>query len=78
MTGVEQGADSLRRNRGKAHCDDCLAAEMGLNRHQAQQATSGWAAAGANFSRDYDECSRRAHDRHKKVISASAFSNGQS
>ncbi len=74
MTAVERIADFLRKHRGKAYCDDCLGEELGLNRHQVQAATSGLAAAGASFTRDPGDCSRRTHDRQKKVIRASAFS----
>lgn len=74
MTAGERVAEFLRRNRGKAFCDDCLGIELGLNRHQVQAATSRLASGGSIFSQDYGECSRCAHDRDAKVIRASSFS----
>ena len=69
MTVEERVAAFLQTNRGKAYCDDCLAGELGINRHQARNATSGLAASG-RFHRDYGACSKRTHDRDKKVIRA--------
>ena len=67
MNVEERVAQFLTANRGRAYCDDCLADEVGINRHQARNATSGLAASG-RFHRDYGLCSNRTHDRDKKVI----------
>lgn len=69
MTVEERVAQFLSAHRGTAYCDDCLADELGINRHQARNATSGLAASG-KFKRDYGTCSKRTHDREKKTISA--------
>jgi len=67
MTVEERVARFLSANKGKTFCDDCLAEEVGINRHQARNATAGLGVAGM-FRRDHGICSRRAHDRDKKVI----------
>jgi hypothetical protein len=69
VTVEERVAAFVVKDKGNAYCDDCLAGELGINRHQARNATSGLAASG-RFQRDYGMCSRRHHDRDKKVIRA--------
>lgn len=69
MTVEERVASFLIVNKGKAYCDDCLADEIGINRYQARNATAGLAASGS-FRRDLGICSRRSHDRDKKVTAA--------
>ena len=69
MTVEERVANFLAVNKGQAFCDDCLAEEVGINRHQARNATSGLGASGA-FRRGSGTCSKRAHDREKRVIVA--------
>ena len=69
MTVEERVVAFLKANSGKAYCDDCLAEELGINRHQARNAISGLGASGL-FSRNYGACSKRTHDREKKVIRA--------
>jgi len=67
MNVEERVAQFLTANKGRAYRDDCLADEVGINRHQARNATSGLAASG-RFYRDSGLCSSRTHDRDKKVI----------
>jgi hypothetical protein len=69
MTVEERIAAFLLGNKGQAFCDDCLAVAVGINRHQARNATSGLAASG-QFPRLLGACSKRTHDREKKVIRA--------
>ena len=51
MTVEERVATFLRQNRGVDFCDDCLAPEIGINRHQARNATSGLGTARVDFDR---------------------------
>jgi hypothetical protein len=74
MTVEERIATFLLQNKGKAYCDDCLAKGIGVNRHQARNATSGLGASGTKFQRDYGTCSKTRHDREKKVIQVCTFS----
>jgi len=53
----------------EAYCDDCLARELGIHRHQARNATWGLAISG-RFHRDSGACSKRPHHRRKKVTRA--------
>ena len=69
MTVEERVADFLVKNKGKAYCDDCLARELGIHRHQARNATWGLAISG-RFHRDSEACSKRPHHRRKKVTRA--------
>ena len=69
MIVEERVAKFLTANKGETFCDDCLAEEVGINRHQARNATSGLGASGT-FRRDRGICSRRVHDRDKMIIMA--------
>ena len=70
MIVEERVASFLLTNKGEAYCDDCLAAEVGVNRHQARNATAGLGAS-LRFQRMVGVCSKkRTHEREKKVTVA--------
>ncbi len=69
MTVEERIAQFLLARPGQPYCDDCLADELAINRHQARNATSALGASG-RFRRNYGASSKRHHDRDNKVIMA--------
>lgn len=68
MTVEDRVAAFLRNHKGTDFCDDCTASQVGINRHQARNATSGLGASRAAFSRGDRTCSRCGKD--KRVIRA--------
>jgi hypothetical protein len=69
MTVEERVAAFLVKNKGKAYCNACLARELGINHRQAGNATLALAESG-RFHRDSGVCSKRPHNRSKKVSRA--------
>lgn len=67
MTVEDRVAAFLRSHRRTDFCDDCIAAQRGINRHQARNATSGLGAT-REFDRGDRVCSRCGRD--KRVIRA--------
>lgn len=65
MTREQQVAAYLSAHRMVDFCDDCVATAIGINRHQARNATS-WLGAGSDFDRGDRTCSRCR--RFKRVI----------
>jgi hypothetical protein len=65
MTREQQVAAYLTAHPRVDFCDDCLAAAIGINRHQARNATSGL-GAGSDFDRGDRTCS--VCRRPKRVI----------
>ncbi len=67
MTVEERAASFLRANRTVDFCDDCLAYQLGINRDQARNATSGLGAS-RDFNRGNRPCSQCSNV--KRVIHA--------
>jgi hypothetical protein len=67
MTREQQVAAFLKRHRGIDYCDDWIARSLGMNRHQARNATSGLGAT-QEFNRGDRLCS--ACQKGKRVIHA--------
>lgn len=67
MTREESVAQHLRKHVGKTFCDDCIAESIGINRHQARNATAGLGVS-SDFSREDGICSKCG--KSKKVTKA--------
>ena len=67
MTVEQRVAMFLRTHQQRDFCDDCTAREVGINRHQARNATSALGAT-RDFDRDDRTCSRCGHT--KRVVMA--------
>jgi len=67
MTREEEVAQFLRSRKGWDYCDDCIANLVGINRHQARNATSGLGVS-SDFNRADRNCSQCG--KIKRVIHA--------
>ena len=67
MTREQEVAQYLRSHKEIDYCDDCIANLVGVNRHQARNATSGLGIS-SDFNRGDRECSQCG--KLKKVIHA--------